>query len=118
VSASLTNASNYWIIAYKPLIEQSTIDKTSETILRSALETCRQRGINAKIILMPEHSQLRNSYTDVIETHLDNAVEISAEASAYSLSTLVPGCRIVHSLKAFILPMLAPPLLRISSMTE
>jgi hypothetical protein len=59
----------------KQYLEHFTISDTTDRSLREILEECRRRHIKTALILMPEHSQLRNWYTpDVhqqVKTYLD-----------------------------------------------
>lgn len=69
----------------KPLVQPVRIDPRSDTALCELLAECRQRGINAALILMPEPSGTRNWYTPqsravlrdyLTRLHRDRAVPI------------------------------------------
>jgi hypothetical protein len=55
----------------KPCLDDFFVSDTTDRALREILEECRRRHIQAALILMPEHSQMRSWYTPTVHEQIN-----------------------------------------------
>jgi hypothetical protein len=55
----------------KPCLEHFFISDTTDRAFREILQECRRRHIKAALVLMPEHSQMRNWYTPAVHEQVN-----------------------------------------------